>query len=1084
MLDVEVSMNGRDFSNNGKQFGFYDPFVLRVEPKLISKTGSTRVEIKGFGFVDSSKVGGLKVLFDNDPSTYYCTGNKNKCVVDALYVDKNKISSPTLPFDMFRYGNNNKITDADPVNVEVSVFNDKFTKNHIKVYYYDAPDFQKVSPDTAPANTQTPLLIETDFYSETNDRAIMEDYTQYRCRFTSQDKREEIYTEGQAIAVPFRVGAEPTHVKCNTPIWPLNGRETERVKLDVTSNGYDYSGSFDLLFSDKLEVYRVSPLSGPNEGGSDVKLVGSGFRAREDVVIKWGVVDFDVARKEEIAKYLGVNYKDDTNYASSIDSVMPIHQREIDTQKTYDLLSMKSPKLANWHKTHGGPVYVEVGSREDVDNDVPSELGKYAYTTSFVEYYYYKQPVVKNIHPHGGPVEGGTEIIVEGANFQFLPEYGVTPHCQIGDKIVEAKFESTVRIICPAPPGDSLDIKYPVKVSLNGEDFIETGKFFHYYKNSKIAKIFPTSGPNTGGTTIKLTGEHFSDLSNPNEFLCRFEPLNKDVPPKYISAIYFNQTTIMCASPGGFGNVDVVNVDVSFNGIDYTNSKNQFRYYNIITATPRSGPADGVGENIHIRGQGFKEDGNVRCRLDNQEYQPNHISWDDISCPVLAAKGGKDFFGNVPFEVTVNGDDWHQFTGGFQYYEQPIVNDIYPKSGPNVGHGKIKFYGEKFRSDFQLAEVYCKVGDSYGKGKVIDSKNMECEVSDLPLSGSEMALPAQVSLNNASWTQTNKKTFYTPYGIHHLTPNSGPVKGGTEITVVGSGFLNSGQAKCRFGVPGDYVIVYGKVLSHDKMVCKSPNEYQIPKQASLPFSVPFSIAFNKDEYDPWTQSAHRFRFYDQPYIAGCSPTESEIGNMQEVYVYSTQESEFIQPIPIEGSQYSDYGIFCKFGKYGTTPGAIVNSTLVKCVTPTINERPESLDKDTVVVSVAQNGQNFNDNESACDYTFTGTGEGSSFWPWILALVLLFILLIALLLCIAAIVQMRSTRKHRARGTTQPKDAPHVLSGRPRGVPTGPMEYDYDRKTDNLFSRSNFHGNDPYDTRGKIYILMFSPTISLLGSKPG
>lgn len=75
---MEVSLNGRDFSNNGNQFGFYDPFVLRVTPKLISKTGTTRIEIKGFGFVDSSKVGGLKVLYDNDVGAYYCTSSKNK----------------------------------------------------------------------------------------------------------------------------------------------------------------------------------------------------------------------------------------------------------------------------------------------------------------------------------------------------------------------------------------------------------------------------------------------------------------------------------------------------------------------------------------------------------------------------------------------------------------------------------------------------------------------------------------------------------------------------------------------------------------------------------------------------------------------------------------------------------------------------------------------------------------------------------------------------------------------------------------------------------------------------------------------
>lgn len=147
---------------------------------------------------------------------------------------------------------------------------------------------------------------------------------------------------------------------------------------------------------------------------------------------------------------------------------------------------------------------------------------------------------------------------------------------------------------------------------MNGADFIDTAKYFHYYKNSDVKGINPTSGPNTGGTSIKLTGEQFSDLSSSDEFLCRFQPLNKDIPAKYVHANYLDKSTILCSSPGGFGNVDAVTVDVSFNGIDYTNSKKEFRYYNIITAAPRSGPADGIGQTIKISGQGFKDDGRIK----------------------------------------------------------------------------------------------------------------------------------------------------------------------------------------------------------------------------------------------------------------------------------------------------------------------------------------------------------------------------------------------------------------------------------------------------------------------------------------
>lgn len=58
-----------------------------------------------------------------------------------------------------------------------------------------------------------------------------------------------------------------------------------------------------------------------------------------------------------------------------------------------------------------------------------------------------------NIYPHGGPVQGGTQIIIEGAWFDYKPEYGLIPRCKIGEHISEGKYESTVRIICPAPKG-------------------------------------------------------------------------------------------------------------------------------------------------------------------------------------------------------------------------------------------------------------------------------------------------------------------------------------------------------------------------------------------------------------------------------------------------------------------------------------------------------------------------------------------------------------------------------------------------------------------------------------------------------
>jgi hypothetical protein len=50
-LDVDVSFNDKDYSNNGVKFGFLDPFIFGIKPRLISSKGTTRLELIGFGFV-------------------------------------------------------------------------------------------------------------------------------------------------------------------------------------------------------------------------------------------------------------------------------------------------------------------------------------------------------------------------------------------------------------------------------------------------------------------------------------------------------------------------------------------------------------------------------------------------------------------------------------------------------------------------------------------------------------------------------------------------------------------------------------------------------------------------------------------------------------------------------------------------------------------------------------------------------------------------------------------------------------------------------------------------------------------------
>jgi hypothetical protein len=117
------------------------------------------------------------------------------------------------------------------------------------------------------------------------------------------------------------------------------------------------------------------------------------------------------------------------------------------------------------------------------------------------------------------------------------------------------------------------------------------------------------------------------------------------IPPKKVSGIYLNSTTIMCASPGGWGHGVAVTLQVTFNGGDYDNNNFIFTFFSITRAFPRSGPSDGNGGDIIVEGLGFRNDTNPLCKINNTVYEPTSVSWKQIKCPMPRAQGGDKFFG-------------------------------------------------------------------------------------------------------------------------------------------------------------------------------------------------------------------------------------------------------------------------------------------------------------------------------------------------------------------------------------------------------------------------------------------------------
>jgi len=137
VLKVEVTVNGESYTSDGRTYGFFDPFVLDAQPRLIATDGSTQVEIKGIGFVDSNEA---KAQYSRRDNPIYCAGAAANCVKPATFKDKNTLVTSTFAQADVKYTSTNKSVLWDPVYIDATVTkDDEFTANNVEVFYYQDP---------------------------------------------------------------------------------------------------------------------------------------------------------------------------------------------------------------------------------------------------------------------------------------------------------------------------------------------------------------------------------------------------------------------------------------------------------------------------------------------------------------------------------------------------------------------------------------------------------------------------------------------------------------------------------------------------------------------------------------------------------------------------------------------------------------------------------------------------------------------------------------------------------------------------------------------------------------------------------
>ena len=205
----------------------------------------------------------------------------------------------------------------------------------------------------------------------------------------------------------------------------------------------------------------------------------------------------------------------------------------------------------------------------------------------------YRPPTLSALQPAGGPIDGGTRIVVSGVGFDGLRGatsarclFGDTgleatvataidcsPECSGGRPSTEATLRAGAVAECAAPAaaavGDAL-----VFLSLNGFEFDTAAPplpaaRFSYYAHPVLAQLQPTTGPVGGRQLVTVAAHGLDNYGTLSDARCEFGGVRA-------RAFVKTATAIVCAAPPHASGS--VAVRVSLNGVDFSPADNALTY--------------------------------------------------------------------------------------------------------------------------------------------------------------------------------------------------------------------------------------------------------------------------------------------------------------------------------------------------------------------------------------------------------------------------------------------------------------------------------------------------------------------------
>jgi len=420
-------------------------------------------------------------------------------------------------------------------------------------------------------------------------------------------------------------------------------------------------------------------------------------------------------------------------------------------------------------------------------------------------YFYYIPLELNSVSPPQGIAAGGTDLTLTGSGFTFE---SLAPDAVRIDGVPALNLvvvdDST--ITCTTPPGTGGE-SVQVSVSNSTSEASMAAGFF-YIEEPTLGGLTPNSGTSLGGTTVTLSGMGLLEFSAGVPFIT-FD----GIPATNVTVI--DDATVTCETPAGLAStlvtVDVVNLNGS------TSLESAFRYHALPTVsgiTPDQGASPG-GTLVTITGSGFAVDqpGDHTVMIGGAVASSVSVVDDNtLTCLLPAHSGG-------PSDVIVSNDNGAALLpSGFFYFVPLTLSSISPATGFASGGTLLTLTGSGFSFE-TLGEGSVRIGGLDALNPVVvDDTTLTCEA---PAGAPGQSVLVEVLNTTSQASMPEGFAYLSAPELLGVTPPAGTSLGGTQLTLVGSGFLE--------GEPGTPTITIGgvpataiTVVDDGTITCEAP----------------------------------------------------------------------------------------------------------------------------------------------------------------------------------------------------------------------------------------------------------------------